>query len=66
MSHKHHVTIEECIDEEDIRQMKKACDMAEIDLCNINQNQSSNTDSYSRGSKRQAWVRNIFCLVVIY
>jgi hypothetical protein len=59
MSHKYHVTIEDCIDEEDTRQMKQRSSMGinELDLGHIHENQVGTiTDFSSRGSKRQAWV----------
>lgn len=59
MSHKHHVTIEECIDEEAAGRVKQhgTTPMDDIDLGRINQSQMSITDDLSSsGSKSQAWV----------
>lgn len=59
-SHKYHVTIEDCIDEDE-RQYQQQRNQSyagndEIDVANINSNSSTNEDMSSRGSKRQAWV----------
>lgn len=58
-SHKYHVTIEDCIDEDE-RQYQQQRNQSfagndEIDVSNINSN-SSTEDMSTRGSKRQAWV----------
>lgn len=54
-SHKYHVTVEDCIDEED-RYNRNSNGFVDIDIDQINSN-SSIEDMSSRGSKRQAWVK---------
>lgn len=52
-THKYHVTIEDCPDEEDIRYNQQA-GSNEIDIENLN-----GQESPSSGSKRQAWVSRL-------
>lgn len=58
---KYHVTIEDCPDEDDIRQFnQRSSGVDDIDISHINNSQEENSmdidsNSSSRGSKRQAW-----------
>jgi hypothetical protein len=55
MNNKYHVTIEDCIDEEDIKQQRlRSSGVADLDMNRVQQN--NNVDYESRGNKRQAWV----------
>lgn len=51
-AHKYHVTIEDCIDQDDLQH---STGYDEIDLNHVNSNQSSNSEE-SINSRRQEWV----------
>jgi hypothetical protein len=53
--HKYHVTVEDCVDEDDYRQSQNSKGFVDIDINQINSN-SSIEDMSTSGSKRQAWV----------
>lgn len=60
-NNKYHVTIEDCPDEDDIQQSnQRSSGIDDIDISHINNSQEENSmdidsNSSSRGSKRQAW-----------
>jgi hypothetical protein len=60
-NNKYHVTIEDCPDEDDIRQLnQRSSGFDDIDISHINNSIEDNSmdidsNSSSRGSKRQAW-----------
>lgn len=52
MSQKYHVTIEDCIDEDDVKQQR----LGSLGTAVLDMDRVQNNNVETRGNKRQAWV----------